>query len=153
MTSASMNMDVLVEPIQQNTVPMLSFPIEYVHGPVNLSGTMGGLPVTGIGSFERTHALYRDFELAIVLSDSVKSLPAEATSPAGIGVANILATIAQVSALIDARDFVAATALANSTLRTELQALTEPSRSHMLQILNDLVAVIGVYGALPGQAP
>ena len=58
-----------------NKFPAVTLPIEYFEGPAIWNGTYQGIAVNGVGIFESTLALYRDWELAKVLYDSVVHLP------------------------------------------------------------------------------
>lgn len=58
-----------------NKAPAVTLPIEYFEGPAIWNGTYKGRSVNGVGIFESTLALYRDWELAKVLYDSVSHLP------------------------------------------------------------------------------
>jgi hypothetical protein len=140
LSSASLGLELEAEPIVH--APLLAFPVEYMHGPVLLSGTLAGQPINGIGSFELTLHLYRDFELITVLSDSVRHLPPEAVLPYTPPVAKILENIALVGEALDSGDPSSALALGNGLLRDELLSLAEPYRGEMLQILEDLIAAI-----------
>jgi hypothetical protein len=140
LSSASLDLQLEAEPVVK--APLLAFPVEYMHGPVLLNGTLQGKPFKGIGSFEMTLHLYRDFELITVLSDSVKHLPPQAIQPSTASIADILISIAQVRKALDSGDAPSARTTANEPLRDQLLTLAEPYRSDMLQILEDLVDVI-----------
>jgi hypothetical protein len=142
LSSKSLALELEAEPIV--TAPLLAFPVEYMHGPVLLSGTLEGQPIKGIGSFELTLHLYRDFELVTVLSDSVKHLPPAAVLPSTTPTDEMLNTIAQVSTAIDSGDTATALTTANGQVRAQLLTLAEPHRGAILQILDDLVAAIEV---------
>jgi len=140
LSSASLDLELDVEPIVR--APLLAFPVEYMHGPVLLNGTMAGQPIKGVGSFELTLHLYRDFELLTVLSDSVKHLPPAAILPSTTPVADILTSIAQARHAVDSDDVPTARLTADRRLREQLLTLAEPQRSQMLQILDDFIAAI-----------
>jgi predicted secreted hydrolase len=140
LSSKSLGLELEADPIVN--APLLAFPVEYMHGPVRLSGTQAGQPVSGIGSFELTLHLYRDFELVTVLSDSVRHLPAEALLPSTTPVEEMLKNIAEVKEAVTGGDHATARSLADGTVRAKLQTLAEPYRGNMLQILDDLVAVL-----------
>jgi hypothetical protein len=140
LSSASMDLQLEADPIVKE--PLLAFPVEYMHGPVLLSGSLAGVPVKGIGSFEMTLHLYRDFELVTVLSDTVKHLPAGALLPDSASLDAILGHIAQVGQAVDNGDSPAALATANGPLRDGLLTLAEPYRGDAVQILDDLVRAI-----------
>ena len=58
-----------------NKTPAVTLPVEYFEGPAIWNGTYQGNAVQGLGIFESTLALYRDWELAKVLYDSIVHLP------------------------------------------------------------------------------
>ena len=58
-----------------NKFPAVTLPVEYFEGPAIWNGTYQGIAVNGVGIFESTLALYRDWELAKVLYDSIVHLP------------------------------------------------------------------------------
>jgi hypothetical protein len=140
LSSATLDLQIEADPIVN--APLLAFPVEYMHGPVWLSGTMAGQPIKGIGSFELTLHLYRDFELVTVLSDSVKHLPVAAILPSTTPVDAILENIALLAKAVDSEVPSSALVIANGKLRDELLSLAQPYSSDMLQILDDLVAAI-----------
>jgi hypothetical protein len=50
--------------------PAHGLPIEYMEGPYRYHGTMRGEPVSGFAFYERSLALYRDWELIDVLASA-----------------------------------------------------------------------------------
>jgi hypothetical protein len=74
--SATLQLDLIGEPLV--AAPAHSLPIEYMEGPYRYRGTLRGEPVTGFAFYERSLALYRDWELIDVLAAAVENLsPAE----------------------------------------------------------------------------
>jgi len=140
LSSASLALELVAEPVVN--APLLAFPVEYMHGPVLLHGSVAGQPVNGIGSFEMTLHLYRDFELATVLADSVRHLAPQALLASTTPIGQILGHIAQLDAALDAGDAPAALAVADGQLRAALLTLASPYNGEMLQILDDLIAAI-----------
>lgn len=65
-------MDVQCEPLVD--APAHALPIEYWTGPVRISGTVWGNPVTGVGFDERSRPWTRDWELAQALRLTVEHL-------------------------------------------------------------------------------
>lgn len=63
-TSRQLDLDLTGEPLV--AAPAHALPIEYMEGPYRYRGTMGGKPVSGFALYERSLALYRDWELADV---------------------------------------------------------------------------------------
>lgn len=138
--SAALDLDLEVEPIIE--APLLAFPVEYMHGPVLLHGTQAGQPVKGIGSFELTLHLYRDFELVTVLADSVRHLPMEARRSTSPPMDEVLADIALIGAAIKRGDHSSARATADGLVRKHLRRFSPPYRNHLLQILEDLLEAL-----------
>ncbi len=73
-TSAAMRLDLIGEPLV--AAPAHGLPIEYMEGPYRYQGTLRGKPVTGFAFYERSLALYRDWELVDVLAAAVAESPA-----------------------------------------------------------------------------
>jgi predicted secreted hydrolase len=69
---ASLQLDLIGEPLVP--APAHGLPIEYMEGPYRYRGTMRGEPVSGFAFYERSLALYRDWELIDVLADTVEDL-------------------------------------------------------------------------------
>jgi predicted secreted hydrolase len=69
---ASLELDLIGEPLV--VAPAHGLPIEYMEGPYRYRGTMRGEPVSGFAFYERSLALYRDWELIDVLADTVEDL-------------------------------------------------------------------------------
>jgi predicted secreted hydrolase len=63
---ASMQLDLTGEPLV--AAPAHGLPIEYMEGPYRYHGTLRGEPVSGFAFYERSLALYRDWELIDVLA-------------------------------------------------------------------------------------
>jgi predicted secreted hydrolase len=66
LTSRNLELDLTGEPLV--AAPAHALPIEYMEGPYRYRGTMRGVPVSGFGFYERSLALYRDWELADVVA-------------------------------------------------------------------------------------
>ena len=71
---ASLQLDLTGEPMVP--APAHGLPIEYMEGPYRYHGTMRGEPVSGFAFYERSLALYRDWELIDVLASAVDNLSA-----------------------------------------------------------------------------
>ncbi len=74
LTSAALQLDIVGEPLV--AAPAHALPIEYMEGPYHYQGTLQGEPVSGFGFYERSLALYRDWELIDVLATALTELPA-----------------------------------------------------------------------------
>lgn len=66
--SAALELDLTGEPLVP--APAHGLPIEYMEGPYRYYGTMRGEPVSGFAFYERSLALYRDWELIDVLAST-----------------------------------------------------------------------------------
>jgi predicted secreted hydrolase len=66
LTSRTLELDLLGEPLV--AAPAHALPIEYMEGPYQYRGMMGGRPVSGFAFYERSLALYRDWELVDVVA-------------------------------------------------------------------------------------
>ncbi len=65
LTSRELRLDLTGEPLVP--APAHGLPLEYMEGPYRYHGTLRGEPVSGFAFYERSLALYRDWELADVL--------------------------------------------------------------------------------------
>ncbi|MGZ4794108.1 MAG: lipocalin-like domain-containing protein, partial [Ilumatobacteraceae bacterium] len=65
-TSRQVGLDLTGEPLV--AAPAHALPIEYMEGPYRYHGTLAGKPVNGSAFYERSLALYRDWELVDVLA-------------------------------------------------------------------------------------
>jgi predicted secreted hydrolase len=68
LTSRTLDLEVTGEPLV--SAPAHALPLEYMEGPYRYRGTFRGQPVSGFAFYERSLALYRDWELADVLAAS-----------------------------------------------------------------------------------
>jgi predicted secreted hydrolase len=68
----SLQIDLTGEPMVP--APAHGLPIEYMEGPYRYRGMMRGEPVSGFAFYERSLALYRDWELIEVLASAVENL-------------------------------------------------------------------------------
>ena len=66
LTSRELDLDLVGEPLV--AAPAHALPLEYMEGPFWYRGTFRGDPVSGFAFYERSLALYRDWELADVLT-------------------------------------------------------------------------------------
>jgi len=67
--SAALELDLTGEPLVP--APAHGLPIEYMEGPYRYHGTMRGEPVSGFAFYERSLAMYRDWELIDVLDSTL----------------------------------------------------------------------------------
>jgi hypothetical protein len=120
-------------------------PIEYFEGPATYTGTLHGQPASGTGIFESTLALYRDWELVDVLSNSVVHLPSSSFSPAGPSASALGQLVNGAKAYVSSNPLkdnrVAAKAYLESKVRPALGTLVNAQdKATMLEILDDLEA-------------
>jgi predicted secreted hydrolase len=66
LTSRKLGLDLEGEPLV--AAPAHALPIEYMEGPYRYHGSMRGRPVSGFAFYERSIAMYRDWELVEVLA-------------------------------------------------------------------------------------
>jgi predicted secreted hydrolase len=66
LTSRKLDLDLVGAPLV--AAPAHALPIEYMEGPYRYVGTLRGKPVSGFAFYERSLALYRDWELDDVLA-------------------------------------------------------------------------------------
>jgi predicted secreted hydrolase len=66
LTSRALELELTGEPLV--AAPAHALPIEYMEGPYRYRGTLRGRPVSGFAFYERSLALYRDWELVDVLA-------------------------------------------------------------------------------------
>jgi predicted secreted hydrolase len=66
LTSQKLGLDLVGEPLVP--APAHGLPLEYMEGPYHYRGTWRGAPVSGFAFYERSLALYRDWELIDVLA-------------------------------------------------------------------------------------
>ncbi len=66
LTSRALGLELVGEPLVP--APAHALPLEYMEGPYRYRGTLRGEPVSGFAFYERSLALYRDWELADVLA-------------------------------------------------------------------------------------
>jgi predicted secreted hydrolase len=66
LTSRELELDLVGEPLVP--APAHALPLEYMEGPYRYRGTFRGEPVSGFAFYERSLALYRDWELADVVA-------------------------------------------------------------------------------------
>jgi predicted secreted hydrolase len=69
LTSRTLDLDLTGEPLVP--APAHGLPLEYMEGPYHYRGTLRGEPVSGFAFYERSLALYRDWELVDVLASVV----------------------------------------------------------------------------------
>lgn len=69
LTSRKLDLDLTGEPLV--AAPAHALPIEYMEGPYHYRGSFRGQPVSGFAFYERSLALYRDWELADIAESQV----------------------------------------------------------------------------------
>jgi predicted secreted hydrolase len=131
-TCATLQLDLTGEPLV--AVPAHALPIEYMEGPYRYRGTMRGDPVSGFGFYERSLALYRDWELIDVLVAAVANLkPPEP---------RLLALADRVRPLVVSGRRREALEVIETALRPAVAALPADSVSGCKQVLGDLISAL-----------
>jgi hypothetical protein len=127
LSSAALGLELTAEPLVP--APAHGLPIEYMEGPCLFRGTMNGKPVSGFGIWERSLALYRDWELVEVLAAAVANLPSRS---------DVLAdAVDELRALVDAECRQEATDHLDTAVRPELTGAPE-----LMTIVDDLVLAL-----------
>jgi hypothetical protein len=131
----SWNLDLVSEPLVG--APAHELPIAYWNGPTRLAGTLDGVPVSGFGFDERTHALSRDFELVEVLRETLRRLPTTALAACDLEAAALADRAWMIDGFIADGDLQGAIRHLNSMVRPAVDGLAEPHRNHVLAIVDD----------------
>ena len=128
-------LDLISEPMF--AAPAHELPIPYWSGPTAVTGTLDGVPISGFGFYERTHALFRDFELVDVLRGSLRHLPAAALTAGGLDAVALADLAWEVDGFIADGDPQGAIRHLNAAVRPAVDVLAEPHRNHVLAIVDD----------------
>jgi predicted secreted hydrolase len=131
-TCATLQLDLTGEPLV--AVPAHALPIEYMEGPYHYRGTMRGEPVSGFGFYERSLALYRDWELIDVLA----VIAANLQPPAGL----LSVLVDRVRPLVVSGRRGEALQVIETTVRSAVAALPAASASGCKQVLDDLISAL-----------
>jgi hypothetical protein len=131
----SWSLDLVSEPLV--AAPAHDLPMVYWNGPTRLAGNLDGVPVSGFGFDERTHALFRDFELVDVLRETLRRLPATALAACDLDAGALADRAWEIDGLLADDDPQRAIHHLNSEVRPAVDALAEPHRSHVLAIVDD----------------
>ncbi|MGB8389786.1 secreted hydrolase [Mycobacterium sp.] len=123
-TCATMQLDLIGEPLV--AAPAHGLPIEYMEGPYRYRGTLWGTPVTGFAFYERSLALYRDWELVDVLATTIANLEPPA--------ADLQSMVDQLMALLAAGSRSAAVDLLTNSAPIQFDSVAT--------ILDDLITVL-----------
>jgi hypothetical protein len=114
--------------------PAHALPIEYMEGPYLYRGSLYGKPVSGFGLYERSLALYRDWELIDVLTAEVAELQTSAEE------LNTLAERIRVLTVSGRRG--EALDVLQTELRPAVQHLPVGQRDGVATIVDDLVTAL-----------
>jgi hypothetical protein len=122
-----------------------TLPVEYFDGPATWTGIFQNQTVKGFGVFETTLGLYRDWELTMVLRDSMAHLPSLSFSDTGPDAAAMTKIIDYLNQYVDPNPHKENRTLAklycDEKIRPTLQTLINTNdRAHVIQILDDLEA-------------
>jgi hypothetical protein len=125
--------------------PAHTLPVEYFDGPATWTGIFQNQTVKGFCIFETTLGLYRDWELTVVLRDSVAHLPSLSFSDMGSDAAAMTKIIDYLNQYVDSNPHKENRSLAklycNEKIWPTLQTLINADhRAHVIGILGDLEA-------------
>ena len=129
--SAKLDLELTGQPLV--AAPAHAMPIEYMEGPYRYHGTLRGQSVTGFAFYERSIALYRDWELIDVLETAANVRPVSTA---------LSSAVAGVRPLVDAgrrRD-------AQNHLNTAVRPLAGDTDAgvQLRQIVDDMVKALAV---------
>ena len=126
LTSRKLDLELTGDPLVP--APAHALPIEYMEGPYRYRGTMRGKPVSGFAFYERSIAMYRDWELVDVLATAVAAL--------GPGAGQLASMVTRVGSLIDGGRGREALDYLDNTVRPAVDA--QPAGTQVAEILADL---------------
>ncbi|WP_163760569.1 lipocalin-like domain-containing protein [Mycobacterium botniense] len=129
-SSATLRLDLAGEPLV--AAPAHALPIEYMEGPYHYRGTLRGEPVSGFAFYERSLALYRDWELIDVLNATVADR--KTSEP------QLNTLIGQMRSLVSSGRRGEALQILQTAIRPILAA--PQARSACTQVLDDLIAAL-----------
>jgi hypothetical protein len=129
---ATLQLDLTGEPMV--AAPAHSLPIEYMEGPCRYRGTLRGKPVSGFGFYERSLALYRDWELIEVLAAAVDNL--RPASPQLVGLVDEVRPLLVSGGREEAR----------TLLATAAAALAPDRAGHCREVVDALTEALSVEG-------
>ncbi|MBV9720980.1 MAG: secreted hydrolase [Mycobacterium sp.] len=122
---ATLQLNLAGEPLV--AAPAHGLPIEYMEGPYRYRGSLRGEPVSGFGFYERSLALYRDWELIEVLACTVEYC--EAADPTLVSLAEQVRTLVASGRRAEAQKLlqnaVAGSAADHTGLQDVVEALIE----------------------------
>lgn len=136
LTSRRLDLELTGEPLV--AAPAHAMPIEYMEGPYRYHGTLRGQPVSGFAFYERSIAMYRDWELIEVLGAAVADL-----EPRSGELASMVASVRPFVVTGRRRE---ALDYLDTAVRPAVQGLPADSAADIAEILDDLV------NALSGKA-
>ena len=134
----SLALDVVASPLV--AAPAHHMPIDYLSGPTQVTGTMNGQAVAGMGFHERTLPLSSPRQLVIVLRDSVLHLPDTAVRDSPLTPAQLADLVWETMRFVQDRRYLAARAYIDETIRPALSPIADSHRPHLLQIADDLAS-------------
>jgi hypothetical protein len=136
-------LDVVSTPLV--ATPAHHMPVDYFSGPTRVEGTLNGQPVTGFGFHERTMPFWRPRQLIVVLRDSLLYLPAEAVASSPLTAEQLAALAWRANPHINRHRYYKARRHLEQRVRPALLPITEPHRSHLDRIVDDLVDQISFF--------
>jgi predicted secreted hydrolase len=132
LTSETLELDLVGRPLV--LAPAHALPIEYMEGPYRYHGTLRGQPVSGFAFYERSIAMYRDWELIDVLAAAVANL--RPTSE------ELVSMTASVRSLVVAGRRREALDCVDTVIRPAVDALPGGSGVEVTSVLDDFASVV-----------
>jgi predicted secreted hydrolase len=129
---ASLQLDLAGEALV--AAPAHALPIEYMEGPYRYRGTLYGKPVSGFGLYERSLALYRDWEVSDVLTAELAGLQMSTDA--------LTALAERVRILTVAGRHDEALDVLQTDMRPAVQQLPASQRDGITTIVDDLVTAL-----------
>ncbi|QLH37779.1 MAG: hypothetical protein HWD60_00510 [Defluviicoccus sp.] len=139
----SIGLDIVSTPLV--ATPAHRMPIDYFSGPTKVDGTLGDQSVSGFGFHERTQPFWRPRQMIIVLRDSLLYLPTDAVASSPLSAEQLADLAWQAKPALDRHRYGQARRQLQDRLRLALVPITEPHRSHLKRIVDDLVDQISFF--------
>lgn len=139
----SIALDIVSTPLV--ATPAHRMPIDYFSGPTRVEGLLDDQAVSGLGFHERTMPFWRPRQLIIVLRDSLLYLPAEAVASSSLTAEQLADLAWQTNSPINRHRYGQARRLLEERVRPALIPISEPHRSHLDRIVDDLVDQISFF--------
>jgi predicted secreted hydrolase len=132
LSSRKLDLELIGEPLVP--APAHALPIEYMEGPYRYRGSLRGQQVSGFAFYERSLALYRDWELIDVLAATVANLAARSEQ--------LVSMVASVRPFVVTGRRQEAFDYLETAIRPVVDGLPAGSAEEVLVVLDDLASVL-----------